>query len=152
MFGRVQSLHSDWTSARARLLRNDRAGRTLGRYVATELWLELGLYVATKRDEPSVATWRPSGTSAWSLRSDRALALARSLRSDRAGDRASARARSLRSDRAGRALGRYAATELWLELGCFVATELWLGLGCYAATGQRVCVVITQRSSLVSLV
>ena len=47
------------------------------------------------------------------------------------------------------------ATELWLELGRYVATEateLWLGLGCYAATGQRVCVVITQQSSLVSLV
>ncbi|KAF2606653.1 hypothetical protein F2Q68_00043993 [Brassica cretica] len=50
---------------------------------------------------------------------------ARSLRSDRA----LAHARSLRSDRAGRALGRYAAT------------ELWLGLGCYAVTGQRVCVL-----------
>ncbi|KAF3519662.1 hypothetical protein DY000_02060123 [Brassica cretica] len=33
--------------ARARSLRSDRAGRTLDRYVATELWLELGRYVAT---------------------------------------------------------------------------------------------------------
>ncbi|KAF3554505.1 hypothetical protein F2Q69_00014169 [Brassica cretica] len=42
MFGRVQSLHSDRTLARARSLRSDRTGRALGRYVATELWLELG--------------------------------------------------------------------------------------------------------------
>ncbi|KAF3598733.1 hypothetical protein F2Q69_00033824 [Brassica cretica] len=56
-----------------------------GCYVATELWLEFGRYVATERDERSVATWRPSGASAWSLRNDRALARARSLRSDRAG-------------------------------------------------------------------
>ncbi|KAF3488271.1 hypothetical protein F2Q69_00053426 [Brassica cretica] len=54
------------------------------RYTATELRLEPGCYVATERDERSVVTWRPSGTSAWSLRSDRALARARSLRSDRA--------------------------------------------------------------------
>ncbi|KAF3507494.1 hypothetical protein F2Q69_00007481 [Brassica cretica] len=61
---------------------------------------------------------------------------------------------SIRSDRAGRTPGRYIATELRLELGRYVATELWLelGLGCYAETGQCVCVVITQRSSLVSLV
>ena len=32
----------------------------LGRYVATELRLDLGLYVATERDERSVATKRPS--------------------------------------------------------------------------------------------
>ncbi|KAF3601639.1 hypothetical protein F2Q69_00033822 [Brassica cretica] len=51
--------------------------------------------------------------------------IARSLRNDRA----LARARSLRSDQAGRSLGRY------------IATGLWLGLGCYAATGQRVCVL-----------
>ncbi|KAG5374268.1 hypothetical protein IGI04_042419 [Brassica rapa subsp. trilocularis] len=43
-FGKVQSLHSDRTLARARSLRNDRAGRALGRYVATE------------RDDRSVAT------------------------------------------------------------------------------------------------
>ncbi|KAG5407194.1 hypothetical protein IGI04_013313, partial [Brassica rapa subsp. trilocularis] len=77
----------------ARSLRSDRAGRSLGRYVATELWLELGRYVATERDDRS----RPSGMIARSLCSDRALARARSLRSDRA----LARARSLRSDRAG---------------------------------------------------
>ncbi|CAG7875769.1 unnamed protein product, partial [Brassica rapa] len=40
---------------------------------------------------------RPSRTDARSLRSDRPLA----------------RARSLRSDQAGRTLGRYVATELW---------------------------------------
>ncbi|KAF2564587.1 hypothetical protein F2Q70_00014834 [Brassica cretica] len=56
MFGRVQSLHSDRTLARARSLRSDRAGRALSRYVATELWLELTRYVATERDERSVAT------------------------------------------------------------------------------------------------
>ncbi|KAG5397524.1 hypothetical protein IGI04_019338, partial [Brassica rapa subsp. trilocularis] len=139
MFGKVQSLHSDRTLARARSLRSDRvrralgryrpsgtiarslcsdrAGRSLGRYVATELWLELGRYVATDR------------------------------------------ARSLRSDRAGRSLGRYVATELWLELGRYVATEqddrsrpsgtiarslrsdrAWLGFGCYVATRRRVYV------------
>ncbi|KAF3541470.1 hypothetical protein F2Q69_00022397 [Brassica cretica] len=92
----------------ARSLHSDRAGRVLGRYVATE------------RD----------GTSARSLRSDRALARARSLRSDLAGQSLGhyvatelGRARSLRSDRAGRSLGRYVATELRLELGRYVATE-----------------------------
>ncbi|KAH0849078.1 hypothetical protein HID58_091566, partial [Brassica napus] len=118
----------------------DRAGRSLGRYVVTELWLELGRYP-------------PSGTIARSLRRDRALARARSLRSDRAlararslcSVRALARARSLCSDRAGRALGRYVATELGRarslcsdragrSLGRYVATELWLELGCYVAT------------------
>ncbi|KAF2619520.1 hypothetical protein F2Q68_00039983 [Brassica cretica] len=43
-------------------------------------------------------------------------------------------ARSLRSDRAGRALGRYIATELRLELGRYVATELGLEFGRYVAT------------------
>ena len=70
MFGRVRSLHSDWTLARARLLRSDRvgalararslrsdqAGRALGRYVATEPWVELGHYVGTEQDDRSVAT------------------------------------------------------------------------------------------------
>ncbi|KAF3572217.1 hypothetical protein F2Q69_00059041 [Brassica cretica] len=57
---------------RARLLCSDRAERTLGRYVATELgsssvadarslrsdraWLELGRYVAIERNGRSVAT------------------------------------------------------------------------------------------------
>ncbi|KAF3540055.1 hypothetical protein F2Q69_00021738 [Brassica cretica] len=53
---------------RARLLRSDRAERTLGRYAATmlrlglgryvptELWLELCRHVATKLNERSVAT------------------------------------------------------------------------------------------------
>ncbi|KAF2609206.1 hypothetical protein F2Q68_00043101 [Brassica cretica] len=55
---------------RARSLRSDRAGRTLGRYVATEL------------GSSSVATQRPSGTDARSLRSDRAwLELGRYTRS-----------------------------------------------------------------------
>ncbi|KAG5373631.1 hypothetical protein IGI04_043052 [Brassica rapa subsp. trilocularis] len=66
-FGKVQSLHSDRTLARARSLRSDRAlararslrsdraGRSLGCYVATELWLDLGRYVATGRDDRSVA-------------------------------------------------------------------------------------------------
>ncbi|KAF3536855.1 hypothetical protein F2Q69_00023737 [Brassica cretica] len=42
--GRTRSLRSDRASARARSLRSDRAERTLGRYVATE------------RNEHSVAT------------------------------------------------------------------------------------------------
>ncbi|KAF3538623.1 hypothetical protein F2Q69_00021874 [Brassica cretica] len=37
-------------------IRSYRAGRALGRYVATELWLELGRYVATELYERSVAT------------------------------------------------------------------------------------------------
>ncbi|KAF3533032.1 hypothetical protein DY000_02040914 [Brassica cretica] len=41
---------------RTRSLRSDRAERTLGRYVATKLRLELGRYVATERKERSVAT------------------------------------------------------------------------------------------------
>ncbi|KAG5393605.1 hypothetical protein IGI04_023568 [Brassica rapa subsp. trilocularis] len=48
MFGKVQSLHSDRTLARARSLCSDRAKRVLGRYVATELRLELGRYVIRK--------------------------------------------------------------------------------------------------------
>ncbi|KAG5384197.1 hypothetical protein IGI04_035667 [Brassica rapa subsp. trilocularis] len=118
-----------------------RCSEELDRYAMTELWLKPGRY-------------RPSGTSARSLRSDRALA----------------RARSLCSDQAGRALGRYVATELWRELGRYVATERndcsrpigsdvrslrsdrhRLGLGCKVATGQRVCAVVTQRPSLVRL-
>ncbi|KAG5388617.1 hypothetical protein IGI04_030158 [Brassica rapa subsp. trilocularis] len=79
--GRVRSLRSDRALARAWSLRSDRAERTLGRYVATELWLELGCYVVTEQNRRS----RPSRTDAWSLRSGRALARARSwlLRSDR---------------------------------------------------------------------
>ncbi|KAF3557402.1 hypothetical protein F2Q69_00014171 [Brassica cretica] len=87
MFGRVQSLHSDRTLARARSLRSDRTGRTLGRY-------------------------RPSGTSARSLRSDRALVRAQLLSSNRA----LARAWSLRSDRVGWTFGRYAAADIGPDL------------------------------------
>ncbi|KAF3605714.1 hypothetical protein DY000_02047810 [Brassica cretica] len=97
-------------------IRSDRVGQTPGRYVATELWLELGRYVATERDERSVSTWRPSGTSAWSLRSDRAgRVLGRYVATElwlEQGDRALARARLLHSNRAGRSLDRYVATEL----------------------------------------
>ncbi|KAF2533654.1 hypothetical protein F2Q70_00029508 [Brassica cretica] len=107
-----------------------RCSEGFNRYTATELRLEPGCYVATERDERSVATWRPNGTSAWSLRSDRALARARSLRRDRA----LARARLLRNDRARRSLGRYVATEFGRarslrsdragrSLGRYVATE-----------------------------
>ncbi|KAF3556391.1 hypothetical protein F2Q69_00016441 [Brassica cretica] len=45
----VRSLRSGRAPARARSLRGDRAEWTFGRYVATELWLELGCYVATER-------------------------------------------------------------------------------------------------------
>ncbi|KAF3536690.1 hypothetical protein F2Q69_00024712 [Brassica cretica] len=47
------------------------------------------------------------------------------------------RARSLRSDRAEWTLGRYVATELWLELGRDIATELWLELDCYVVTERN---------------
>ncbi|KAG5385389.1 hypothetical protein IGI04_036859 [Brassica rapa subsp. trilocularis] len=98
----ARSLHSDRALARARSLRSDRAGRSLGRYVATELvryvatelWLELGRYVATERDDRS----RPSGTNARSLRSDRA---GRSLGRYASSDRAWLSSVGLRSDRAG---------------------------------------------------
>ena len=58
-----------------------------------------------------------------------------------------ARARSLRSDRVRRVLGRYVATELWLELGRYVATELWLELGSYVAT-ELGRYVATERDDL----
>ncbi|KAF3524398.1 hypothetical protein F2Q69_00048736 [Brassica cretica] len=48
-FGRARSLRSDRTPARARSLRSDRAEWTFGRYVATELWLELGRYLECSR-------------------------------------------------------------------------------------------------------
>ncbi|CAN6841127.1 unnamed protein product, partial [Brassica oleracea] len=40
------------TSSSARSLHSDRAEWTLGCYVATELWLEVGRYVATERNTP----------------------------------------------------------------------------------------------------
>ncbi|KAG5373559.1 hypothetical protein IGI04_043123 [Brassica rapa subsp. trilocularis] len=78
MFGKVQSLHSDRTLARARSLCSDRAKRVLGRYVATELRLELGRYVATslaqaQREDTRRYRSRPSfELDARSLCSDRA--------------------------------------------------------------------------------
>uniref|UniRef100_A0A0D2ZPZ1 Uncharacterized protein n=1 Tax=Brassica oleracea var. oleracea TaxID=109376 RepID=A0A0D2ZPZ1_BRAOL len=42
-------------SARARSLRSDRAKWVFGCYVTTELWLELGRYVATERSTRLVA-------------------------------------------------------------------------------------------------
>ncbi|KAF2549677.1 hypothetical protein F2Q70_00021662 [Brassica cretica] len=41
---------------RALSLRSDRTERMLIRYVTTDLWLELGRYVATERNGRSVAT------------------------------------------------------------------------------------------------
>ncbi|KAF2553978.1 hypothetical protein F2Q68_00035113 [Brassica cretica] len=52
----ARSLRSDRVLARAQSLRSDRVERTIGHYVAIELRLELGLYVATKRNDRSVAT------------------------------------------------------------------------------------------------
>ncbi|WZZ20687.1 hypothetical protein YC2023_122074 [Brassica napus] len=54
------SFQSNQDESLSRSPRSDRARRVLGRYVATELWLELGRYVATELGR------------AWSLRSDRA--------------------------------------------------------------------------------
>ncbi|KAF3572218.1 hypothetical protein F2Q69_00059040 [Brassica cretica] len=51
----ARSLRSDRTLVRARSLRSDRAEWAFGRYVSTELWLELGRYVATKRSACLVA-------------------------------------------------------------------------------------------------
>ncbi|KAG5393175.1 hypothetical protein IGI04_023138 [Brassica rapa subsp. trilocularis] len=89
--------------------------------------------------------FKPNDRPARLLRSDRARAKARSLRSDRVivplgryvatelsqdrparslrSDRARAKARSLRSDRAIVPLGRYVATELEPKIGRYVATE-----------------------------
>ncbi|KAF3564631.1 hypothetical protein DY000_02016334 [Brassica cretica] len=61
-FARARSLRSDRApararsraSARARSLRSDRAEWVFGRYVATELWLELGRYVVTERSTRNV--------------------------------------------------------------------------------------------------
>uniref|UniRef100_A0A0D3CNT8 Uncharacterized protein n=1 Tax=Brassica oleracea var. oleracea TaxID=109376 RepID=A0A0D3CNT8_BRAOL len=49
-FGRARSLRSD-RSERTLVcyVGSDRVEWTLGRYVTTELWLELGHYVATER-------------------------------------------------------------------------------------------------------
>ncbi|KAG5414403.1 hypothetical protein IGI04_001970 [Brassica rapa subsp. trilocularis] len=128
MFGKVQSLHSDRTLARARSLCSDRAKRVLGRYVATELRLELGRYVATERRSlrsdragRSLGRYRPNGTNARSLRSDRAWLS------------------SVASDRAGRSLGRYVATELWPELGCYVVTERDDRLKCKDVEQEKDC-------------
>ncbi|KAF2605443.1 hypothetical protein F2Q70_00025597 [Brassica cretica] len=64
-FRRARSLRSDraLARARARSLRSDRAERTLGCYVATKLWLELGCHAATERNTRSVAAWRPFSSS-----------------------------------------------------------------------------------------
>ncbi|KAF3554333.1 hypothetical protein F2Q69_00012636 [Brassica cretica] len=47
-------LGNDRALAQARLLRSDRAAFMLGRYIPTELWLELGCYVATELGLPVV--------------------------------------------------------------------------------------------------
>ncbi|KAF3532891.1 hypothetical protein DY000_02039504 [Brassica cretica] len=51
----ARSLRSDRAPARARSLRNDRAEWALGCHVVTELWLEIGRYVATERSTGLVA-------------------------------------------------------------------------------------------------
>ncbi|KAL0645028.1 hypothetical protein Bca4012_043319 [Brassica carinata] len=54
-FGRARSLRSDRTLVRPQSLRSDRAEWAFGRLVATELWVELGCYVATERSTHLVA-------------------------------------------------------------------------------------------------
>ncbi|KAF3487635.1 hypothetical protein F2Q69_00054003 [Brassica cretica] len=54
-FRRARSLRNDRTLVRARSLRSYRAEWAFGRYVAIELWLELGRYVATERGTRLVA-------------------------------------------------------------------------------------------------
>ncbi|KAF2543305.1 hypothetical protein F2Q68_00031345 [Brassica cretica] len=54
-FGRARSLRSDQTLVQARSLRSDRAEWAFGCYAVTELWLELGRYVATERSTRLVA-------------------------------------------------------------------------------------------------
>ncbi|KAF3509407.1 hypothetical protein F2Q69_00007712 [Brassica cretica] len=96
-------------SAMDRSLRSNRKNGLAGRYVATDSIADRLLHsdrldcgsVATKRESSDksskrVATQRPNGCYARSLRSNRARAKARSLHSDRA----RAEVWSLRSDRA----------------------------------------------------
>ncbi|KAF3529161.1 hypothetical protein DY000_02039634 [Brassica cretica] len=54
-FGRARSLRSERTLVRARSLRSDLAEWAFGCYVVTELWLEIGRYVATERSTRLVA-------------------------------------------------------------------------------------------------
>ncbi|KAG5393543.1 hypothetical protein IGI04_023506 [Brassica rapa subsp. trilocularis] len=137
MFGRVQSLHSDRTSARARSLRSDRAGRALGRYVATELWLELGRYVTTRarslrNDRAGRSLGRYVATELW-------LELGRYVATELGRARGKHGLSLLRSSgdsirrfdenawidvcRCSEEFNRYTATELWLEPGRYIATE-----------------------------
>ncbi|KAG5409383.1 hypothetical protein IGI04_005702 [Brassica rapa subsp. trilocularis] len=135
MFGKVQSLHSDRTLARARSLCSDRAKRVLGRYVATELWLELGRYAATERDDRSVATDRAGRTLGRYVATELWLELGRYRRAGRTRSVAYVatelwlEARSLRSDRAGRSLGRYVATEAWRSSVARLASRAGRTLG-----------------------
>ncbi|KAG5388714.1 hypothetical protein IGI04_030255 [Brassica rapa subsp. trilocularis] len=97
-----RSVAPDRARAKARSLRSDRAIVLLGRYVATEL--------SQARDRAIVPLGRYVATE---------LSQARSLRSDRA----RAKARSLRSDRALVSLGRYIATGLEPKFSRCVAIE-----------------------------
>ncbi|KAF3541943.1 hypothetical protein F2Q69_00021759 [Brassica cretica] len=80
----ARSLRSDRAFARARSLHSDRAERLLSRYVATELWLELGRYVATERDGRLVATpirnWSGYVSDGLCLNSNEALSREHTLR------------------------------------------------------------------------
>ncbi|KAG5384424.1 hypothetical protein IGI04_035894 [Brassica rapa subsp. trilocularis] len=127
-----------------------RCSEEFNRYTATELRLELGRYVATERDERSIAT----GTIARSLRSDRAgrslgryVATELWLEHDRYvatdwDDRSLGhyvatelgRARSLHSDQAGRSIGRYVATELFARARSLRSDRTGRALGRYIAT------------------
>uniref|UniRef100_A0A0D3D689 Uncharacterized protein n=1 Tax=Brassica oleracea var. oleracea TaxID=109376 RepID=A0A0D3D689_BRAOL len=62
-FRRARSLRNDRTLVRARSLRSYRAEWAFGRYVAIELWLELGRYVATERGTRLVAAKRSFSSS-----------------------------------------------------------------------------------------
>ncbi|KAG5373920.1 hypothetical protein IGI04_042767 [Brassica rapa subsp. trilocularis] len=117
------------------------------RVIELRLFKTAGVFVGANRRTGckvfmvAFGQFRPSGTIARSLRSDRALARARSLRSDRAG-------RSLRSDRAGRSLGRYVATERddRSRPSGTIARSLrsdraWFRFGRCITIGRRVCVV-----------
>ncbi|KAF2574134.1 hypothetical protein F2Q70_00003354 [Brassica cretica] len=108
---------------------------------------ELGRYVATERNARSFATWRPSGTDARSLRSDRAWLVATELGSSsvatNAKHRTRAREGSLRSDQTRHnnqtpiLVGCYVASELEPELGRYVGTELEPKFGRYALPKRR---------------
>ncbi|KAF3540737.1 hypothetical protein F2Q69_00022158 [Brassica cretica] len=87
---------------------------------------------SSDKSSKRVATQQPNACSAWSLHSNRARAIAQSLRSDRA---SVPLGRYVATELKPQKLSRYVATELEPKLGSYVATELEPKLGRYVAIG-----------------